>query len=129
MFTTTMAEPGIVSCQFDDSFQPRLLAMELDWRDQSAARTVRAWQLPEGVELTGPAPTRFGFEVLRRAADAYAVRLLWNHTCLGWNSLTRQQLLTTSLHELLAAMGTDLPYLLDQPILLTDTPLPRLKVG
>ncbi len=44
------------------------------------------------------------------------MRVLWNQTCLSWAGLTRAQLLTSSLAPLLAAMGTDLWHLLDQPV-------------
>jgi len=73
---------------------------------------------------TGTAPQRFGVSIQRRDEDSYAVRLLWDRTCFIWSSLARAQLLTSALAPLLAAMGTDLWCLLDQPIR-TETGLPR----
>jgi hypothetical protein len=129
MATTSMAEPEIVSCQFDDSFQPHLLVMDLDWGQLSLGREQQLWELPGGLHVRGPAPIRFGIDVVRRGADSYSVRLLWNQNCLGWNGLRRPQLLDSSLTELLATLGTDLHYLLDQPITQPDVTKPRLRVG
>ena len=68
----------------------------------------------------------FGLTIQRRETDRYSVRLLWDRTCLSWNALTRVQLMTSALTPLLAAMGTDLWYLLDQPIdPRRGTPAPR----
>jgi hypothetical protein len=56
--------------------------------------------------------------------DGYSVRLLWDRTCLHWPTVTRRELMTSSLAPLLEAMSTDLWYLLDQPIdAETDVPL------
>lgn len=125
----TCAEPAIVSCEFDDSFHPHLLAMQLDWRDQPVSQEMRLWTLPGGLQLCGPAPQRFGIEVLRRAADCYTVRLLWDQNRLGWSGLRRQELCACSFPELLAALGTDLHYLLEQPIVPSHEIQPRLPVG
>jgi hypothetical protein len=43
------------------------------------------------------------------------VRLLWDRTCFTWLALARVQLWTSALAPLLASLGTDLWYLLDQP--------------
>jgi hypothetical protein len=64
----------------------------------------------------GQAPERFGVSIQRQGADDYAVRLLWDRAYIQWPTLNREQLLTSSLTRLLDAMGTDLWYLLDQPI-------------
>jgi hypothetical protein len=74
------------------------------------------WELPEGVRFSGPPPRKFGIRIQRQGDDAYAVRLLWDRTCLTWLDLTRGQLLASDLDPLLAALGTDLWYLLDQPL-------------
>jgi hypothetical protein len=74
--------------------------------------------------MTGTPPQRFGVSIQRRNADTYTVRLLWDRTCLIWPGVARTQLLTSALAPLLAAMGTDLWYLLDQPIR-TETGVPR----
>jgi hypothetical protein len=121
---TTLPAPKVLRNYFDDEFEPQLPAMWLRWEAGSPDLGERLWELPEGVCVTGPAPERFGLRIQRRAADAYAVRLLWNQTRLSWSSLKRVQLLTSSLAPLLSAIGTDLWYLLDQPIS-SEVRLPR----
>jgi hypothetical protein len=116
MNTLALPEPAVVSCFFDDRFQPHLPAMCLDWQGAPAARALRAWRLPDGLHLLGRIPERFGIEVRRRHADGYAVRLLWDDTRLTWPDLGRRHLRGSELADLLAAMGTDLDYLLDQPV-------------
>jgi hypothetical protein len=66
--------------------------------------------------LLSPPPRRFGVSVRRDGPDAYAVRLLWDRTCLSWPALSRAELLDSSLAALLGALGTDLWQLLDQPV-------------
>ena len=97
----------------DDAFAPRLPAMCLRW---GTGRRERLWELPEGMSILGPAPERFGISIQRMGNDSYAVRLLWDRTCLSWPALSRAQLLTSALAPLLGALGTDLWYLLDQPV-------------
>jgi hypothetical protein len=111
----TLPPPEVLRCYFDDGFAPRLPAMCLRW-DAELAGGERSWELPEGVTLVGPPPERFGVSIRRRGEDSYSVRLLWDRSCLTWEDLTRTQLLTCSLEPLLGAMGTDLWYLLDQPV-------------
>jgi hypothetical protein len=120
----TLPEPEVLRCFFDDSFRPRLPAMCLRWHADSGPVAERLWELPDGVCLAGPPPVRFGVSIQRRAADSYSVRLLWNHTGLTWTALTRVELLTSALAPLLAALGTDLWHLLDQPIS-AEASLPR----
>jgi hypothetical protein len=120
----SLPEPEVVRSFFDDSFHPRLPAMCLRWYDDSGPASERLWELPDGVCLAGPPPERFGVSIQRRAADTYSVRLLWNHTGLNWPSLTRAELLTSALAPLLAALGTDLWHLIDQPISAEST-MPR----
>jgi hypothetical protein len=108
--------PQVVQCYFDDGFQPRLPAMYLRWDPEVMKPAERLWYLPEGVCMVGPAPERFGISVQRRDTDRYAVRVLWDRTCLNWRALTRAQVLTSALAPLLSAMGTELLYLLDQPL-------------
>ncbi len=112
----SLPAPEVIGCYIDKGFQPPLAAMCLRWDPNAPGSAERHWYLPEGVCLTGPAPAHFGITIHRRGADAYAVRVLWNTTCLSWAGLTRVQLLTCALAPLLRAMGTDLWYLLDQPI-------------
>ncbi len=109
-----LPEPEVVSCYFDEGFAPRLAAMCLRW---SAEIPERVWELPEGLRLFGPPPVRFGLSVLRQEENGYAVGLVWNQTAVNWTCLTRQQLADSDLKRLLAAMGTDLLYILEQPIL------------
>ena len=112
----SLPAPEVLRCYVQTGFQPHLSAMSLRWDPNALGTAERLWYLPEDVCLTGPAPEEFGVTIQRRAADAYAVRVLWNHTCLSWSALTRVQLLTSALAPLLRAMGTDLWYLLDQPV-------------
>lgn len=90
--------------------------MNLDWKDAHASRKARVWPLPNGSSVAGPLPSHFGIEVHRHAADGYQVRLLWDESSFEWPSLRRQQLLDSSLVGILEAMGTDINYILDQPV-------------
>ncbi len=116
--------PEVLRCYFDESFDPHLPAMCLRW-EGDAQPCERDWHLPEGVCLHGPPPGRFGIHVHRLGIDSYAVRLLWDRTCLVWLALTQRELLDGDLRSVLAALGTDLWYLLDQPIDPDPTPSPR----
>jgi len=116
--------PEVLRCSFDESFDPHLPAMCLRW-DGSGEPASRDWHLPEGVCLHGPPPCRFGIHVHRLGDDSYTVRLLWDRTSLVWLSLTQRELLNCDLRSVLAALGTDLWYLLDQPIDPEPTPSPR----
>jgi hypothetical protein len=107
-----LSPPAVLRCYFDESFDPHLPAMCLRW---AGPQPDRLWELPEGVALVGPPPQRFGVSIRRDGEDAYAVRLLWDRTCLTWRALSRVQLLACALVPVLAALGTDLWYLLDQP--------------
>jgi hypothetical protein len=109
----SLPTPEVVRRYCDDAFEPPLPTLSLNWRDGAAERL---WQLPEDVSLLGPPPRRFGVSVRRLAADAYAVRLLWDRTSLAWKALSRLQLLGSALAPLLNAVGADLRQLLDQPI-------------
>jgi hypothetical protein len=77
------------------------------------------------VTLVGPPPERFGVSIRRRGEDSYSVRLLWDRTGLTWGDLPRRQILTSALAPLLGAMGTDLWYLLDQPVGSAPAPYDR----
>ncbi len=109
----SLPAPEIVRCYFDDTFEPHLPAMYLRWQ---GVHRERLWELPEHVSLMGPPPERFGVSIERMGRDAYRVRLLWDSSCFVWQSLRRMQLLTSALAPLLGAIGTDLWYLLDQPV-------------
>ncbi len=112
-----LAEPEVCGCEFDDAFHPGLGVMRLHWPEVASESAERHWQLPGGVTSIGSPPARFGISIERWDSDRYAVCLQWNGTSLHWSALTRTDLLTTCLVELLAAMRTDLRYLLDQPII------------
>jgi hypothetical protein len=116
--------PEVLRCYFEEAFEPHLPAMSLRWQEPTQS-PAQVWQLPEGVSLTGPAPSRFGISIQRLADDSYAVRLLWDRTCLIWLALTRRQLIESAIAPLLAALGTDLWYLLDQPIDAHPTTFPH----
>lgn len=119
--TQTLPAPEVVRCYFDPTFDPHLPAMCLCWEDAEEG----LWELPEGVRFSGQPPRQFGIRIQRRDEDSYAVHLLWDRTCLTWLDLTRGQLLASDLDALLAALGTDLWYLLDQPIPHGDRTPPR----
>src|SRR5205823_6470890 len=108
-----LAEPEVRACEFDEAFHPGLGVMNLCWPEEGIERS---WLLPGRVILTGAPPARFGISIQRWDSDHYAVCLQWNETSLSWSSLSRADLTTTCLVDLLAAIRTDLHYLLDQPI-------------
>lgn len=117
----TIPTPKVVRCYFDETFTPHLPAMTLRWSDTPATGgfssfSDRLWELPEGVTVVGPLPRQFGVSIQREGSDAYAVRLLWDRTCFHWPALNKAQLLSCALGPLLASLGTDLWYLLDQPL-------------
>ncbi len=101
---------------FDERGGPMLPAYELRWEAADGHTTERLWELPEGVCVVGPPPTKFGFKVDRVGVDAYAVRLLWDHTRLSWERLARVQLLASALAALTGALGFDLRAALEQPV-------------
>jgi hypothetical protein len=111
----SLPKPEIVSCFFDESVQPHLPAMVLRW-DTAAAQATDTWSLPDGVTLKGTLPERFGVTVERQGTNAFRVRVLWNQLNLSWNGVSRRQILASSLSRLLESLGTDLWYLLDQPV-------------
>jgi hypothetical protein len=88
--------------------------MDLDW-DGPAAEEPATWRLPQGVTFMGPAPARFGIHVRRLGPDHYVLHLIWDRVHLAFKDLTRCQVRESCLGPLLARMGTDLEYLLDQP--------------
>lgn len=116
--------PAEVLRSFFDEQGARLPVLCLRW-PAAVAAAERLWELPEGVTLVGPPPQRFGFSARRLGESSYAVRLLWDSTCLSWASLSRMQLLTSALAPLLAALGSDLWCLLDQPVALAARDRPR----
>jgi hypothetical protein len=97
--------------------------MQLRWPGP-AGETSQAWLLPRSETLHGPPPRRFGLLIRRQAEDAYAISLVWDSTCRQWFSLRRHEVLGTALEPVLAALGTRLDYLLDQPVGSPERPLP-----
>jgi hypothetical protein len=106
-----LGAPLVESCYSDDGFSPPLAAMRLRW----PASVSRTWLLPGGLRLAGPPPARFGLTLRRLTQTTYTLCLVWDDLCLRWASLERKELLGGSLAEVLAAMGSDLRYMLDQP--------------
>jgi hypothetical protein len=104
--------PQVVSCYFDDRVTPHLAAMRLRWPDGPRDHY---WVLPTGEELVGPPPERFGVWVRRQASDEYAISLVWDEV-VQESFAGRWRLLNSSLRPVLEALGTNLAYLLDQPI-------------
>ena len=111
-----LPKPQVERCFFENSFDTPLPAMELCWDPDGPGVAERTWYLPGSVQVKGPAPERFGITINRLGADSYRVRVLWNRLCLCWEDLTRVQIMTSSLAIVLNALGTDLWYLLSQPI-------------
>jgi hypothetical protein len=111
-----LPKPDIVRCFFERSFEPPLSAMELRWDADAPGVAEHTWYLPDGVVLKGPAPRRFGVTIHRQSKNSYHVRVLWNRLSLSWDDLTRLQIMTSSLAVVLSALGTDLWYLLEQPV-------------
>jgi hypothetical protein len=119
---TTLSSPEVLRCYLDETFTPGLPAMCLRWESDGNEVEEQQWDMPEGVTLSGPLPERFGISIRRQRRDSYHVRLLWDRTCLVWQDLPRAQILASTLAPLLAAMGTDLWYLLEQPVQSTESP-------
>jgi hypothetical protein len=112
---TSLAEPRITGCCFAELFFPRLAALNLDWHETLHGQSEQTWILPRGLRIAGQAPILFGIRICRTATDGYLVRMVWNEMQFSWADLTRQEILESSLSVVLAALGTSLEYLLDQP--------------
>lgn len=110
----SLPTPDIVRRYIEDYFHESVPALSLRWPATAAAE--KLWELPDGLSIVGAPPERFGFHVQRVGRDIYSLRVLWNQMCLTWGSLTRMQLLSSALAPLLAALGTDLWRLLEQPV-------------
>lgn len=111
-----LPKPEVVRCFFEKSLHIQLPAMVLKWDAWAPGVQDRTWYLPDNLVLKGPAPERFGVTIIRQGDNAFQVRLLWNEMGLSWNGLTRTQIMSSSLAMILQALGTDLWYLLEQPI-------------
>jgi hypothetical protein len=108
--------PQIIRCYFEDSFDSHLPAMELRWDPDVPGGAERTWYFPDCLSLQGPPPERFALTIRRCGDDAHDLRVLWNRLCLNWDALSRTEIMASSLTAILAALGTDLWYLLSQPV-------------
>ena len=103
-------------CVFDQGLQAPVRALQLQWEADGDANAERAWHMPDGVMLKGPAPRRFGITIIRVADNSYKLCVLWNRMSLRWEGLTRAQIMASSLSAILTAIRTDLWHLLSQPV-------------
>jgi hypothetical protein len=110
------SSPEVVASYFADGFTPRLAAMQLCWPDPEDVQRTRLWRLPGNVRLLDTVPERFGIRILRHGEDCYEVSLLWNRVSLHEPAVSRAELLRSALGPVLAAVGTDLAHLLEQPV-------------
>jgi hypothetical protein len=106
----------ILRCFFDESVEPHLSAMLLRWDIEFPGLADSVWRLPENVTLEGAPPSRFGITIERQGKNSFRVRVLWNQLSLIWDRLSRNQIINSSLAPILKALGTDLWYLLEQPV-------------
>jgi hypothetical protein len=111
-----LSKPEVVRCFFEAGSDAPLPAMELCWDSEEIGISECVWQLPNSIVLKGPAPQRFGIAIHRHDDNAYRVRIVWDEMTFTWDDLTRVQVMTSSLTQILHALGTDLWYLLNQPI-------------
>jgi hypothetical protein len=111
----TLPEPEVLGCYFDEGFSPHLAAMHLRWPDGLAQANGSTWSLPGSLCLYA-LPDPFGLRIQRWDVDAYATCLLWGATRVCWSALTRTELLASDLGPVLAALGSDLRYYLDQQV-------------
>lgn len=112
----SLPTPEVLHCDFDEQTSPHTPAMSLRWDADAPGVRHATWNLPGGLVLQGPAPTRFGVTVVRQGDDAFDLRVVWNDVSLHWPSLKRRHILASSLSSVLGALGTDLWHLLDQPV-------------
>jgi hypothetical protein len=113
----SLPEPEVLGCAFDDRSHSGHPVLRLDWGVGAALERRRSWHLPQGLSLSGPPPTCFAFSILRHGPDAYDVQILWDQVSVVWTAVSRREIEGSSLRMLMVAVGTDLNYLLNQPIL------------
>jgi hypothetical protein len=111
MPTLALSRPQVIRSYLDESYAPSVPVLCLRW--EADGQEERLWELPEGMSVLGPAPRLLGFTVHRTKAGHHAARLIWDRTCLSWDALSSADLLTSCLSPLLAAVGIDLWYLLE----------------
>jgi len=112
----TLPQPRITGCACERAFPSYLATLKLEWDDHDVASRQLTWSMPRDFLLSSPVPVRFGIRLVRLDLNSYSLYVIWNETRLAWDHLTRQQVARSSLPQLLAALGTDLEELLDQPI-------------
>jgi hypothetical protein len=115
-----LPEPDLVSCLVVDEVQPHMLAMRLLWPDDITTQP-QIWELPLGLQHFGPAPECFGIVLHRTAFDSYELRLWWDGSYHTWPHLPRRTVEDSCLGRLLASLGSDLSFMLDQPVLADPT--------
>jgi hypothetical protein len=113
---SSLPKPEVVRCYHDSAFQPPMPAMILRWDADAPGLAERLWHLPNSLTVKGAAPTRFGITIQRQGPNAFRIRCLWNELGLQWTNLSRNQIMASSLAQVLAALGTELWYLLEQPL-------------
>jgi hypothetical protein len=113
MQATFLPEPELLGCYYDRAAEPGLSVMRLDWKDAGSA--IISWNLPGPTLLATPPPDVFGLSIERTDADAYTIHLVWRERRMSWYRLCRREIVESSLRDVLACLGTDLGYLLDQP--------------
>ena len=111
-----LSKPDVLRCFTEAGSDAPLPAMELRWDSETPGISECSWNLPNSIVLKGPAPERFGIAIHRQDHNSYRVRVLWDNMTFTWDDLTRAQVMTSSLTQILHALGTDLWYLLNQPI-------------
>jgi hypothetical protein len=110
-----LSEPDLVSCLVIEEVQPHMLAMRLHWPDDDTTGP-QIWDLPGNVQQFGPAPDVFGIVLHRMAFDGFDLRLWWDGTHFSWPHLSRRTIEDSCLGRLLSALGSDLGFMLDQPV-------------
>ncbi len=60
-----LTKPKIKRCCIEDGIEQPVPGMELQWDADALDASERAWHLPDGVVLKGPAPERFGIAIHR----------------------------------------------------------------
>lgn len=110
----------------DQNSCPRLAAMSLEWTGRTdEVNNDKTWAMPLGAVLVGPMPKRFGIQLLRMAEDSYLLNLVWDRTAMAWTGLKRDEIRACCLGDLLLDLGSDLDYMLEQPVVEDEWPCDR----
>ena len=110
-----LSEPDLVSCLVIEDVVPHMLAMRLQWPDDESTGP-QIWDLPGNLQQFGPAPDCFGIMLHRTAFDGYDLRLWWDGVHFSWPHLPRRVIEESCLGRLLTSLGSDLSFMLDQPV-------------